>query len=98
MSQATLSDQLGWCITSKDHLQNLSDAVQVSANNVDNIIHMMYQSSFAEYNALLLPIQEKFHAGSTETQKFIAEHHLAYLERQTKKLADELNSLLKLKS
>lgn len=91
MSQATLSDQLGWCITSKDHLQNLSDAVQVSANNLDNIVEMMYQSNFPEFNEQLLPIQEKFHAGSTETQKFIAEHHLAYLERQVKKITEILN-------
>ncbi|UOP05303.1 hypothetical protein [Conchiformibius kuhniae] len=93
MSQAKLSDQLGWCITSKDHLQNLSDAVQVSANNLDNIIQMMHQSSFAEYNALLLPIRERFNQGSTETQKFIAEHHLAYLERQAKRIVAELNGL-----
>lgn len=93
MSKITLRDQLNWCHKSKEHLENLSNAVQQSVNNLDDIIHMMYQSNFSEYNALLLPIQEKFHIGSTETQKFIVEHHLAYLERQSKKILDELNNL-----
>lgn len=89
---ADLADQLGWCITSKDHLQELSYAITSAENNINNTMMMLQQHSFSEANKLLLPLQEKFHTGATETQKFIAEKHIKYLEDRSKAIADKLRA------
>lgn len=79
---ADLADQLGWCMTSKDHLENLSDAIAVSQSNLENVIFSLHQTSFSNFNNWLLPIKEQFDKGATETQQFIYDHHLAYIEEQ----------------
>lgn len=89
---ADLADQLGWCITSKDHLQDLSYAITSAENNINNTMMMLQEYSFSECNQQLLPIKEKFHKGANETQKFIAEWHIKYLEDRSKTIADTLRS------
>lgn len=90
---ADLADQLGWCITSKDHLKNLSDAISISKSNLENIILALQQTGFSEYNKLLLPLKEQFDKGETETQQFIHNRHINYLEEQVKVINEKLDEL-----
>ncbi len=90
---ADLADQLGWCSTSKDYLQDLSYAVDSAKTTLDNTINMLHQENFAEFNTLLLPLQESYHTGSTETQKFIHDHHIKYLEDRIKFIGTMIEQL-----
>ncbi len=92
MSQQ-LADQLGWCSTSKDYLKDLSYAVDSAKTTLDNTINMLHQENFAEFNALLYELQKKYETGSTETQKFIHDHHIKYLEDRIKFIGTMLNQL-----
>ncbi len=90
---ADLADQLGWCSTSKTRLQDLSYAVDSAKTTLDNTIDMLNRYNFSESNKLLLPLQESYHIGSTETQKFIHDHHIKYLEDRIKFIGTMLNQL-----
>lgn len=90
---ADLADQLGWCSTSKTHLQNLSYAVDSAKTTLDNTIDMLYQKSFSECNKLLLPLQERYHNGTDITQKFINDHHIKYLEDRIEFVGTMLNQI-----
>lgn len=88
---ANLADQLGWCITSKDHLKSLSDAINIAENNIANLVYALQSCNFSEYNSLIYPLQERFNQGSAETQKFIQESHLNYLDSQVQVIIQELD-------
>ncbi len=45
---------------------------------------MLNRYNFSEFNAMLYPLQESYHTGSAETQKFIRDHHIKYLEDRIK--------------
>ena len=90
---ADLADQLGQCVTSKDHLKNLSDAINISQNNLENIVLALQQTGFSEYNKLLLPLKEQFDKGATETQQFIHNRHISYLDEQVKIINEKLDEL-----
>lgn len=92
---ANLADQLRWCVTSQNHLKNLSDAINVSQNNLENIVFALQETGFSEYNVWLFPLKEQFDNGATETQTFIHNRHIKYLEDRVKFInqkLDELNS------
>lgn len=90
---ADLADQLGWCVTSKDHLKNLSDAINISQNNLENIVLALQLTGFSEYNNLLLPLKEQFDKGATETQQFIHNRHISYLDEQVQAINEKLDEL-----
>ncbi len=90
---ADLADQLGWCSTSKDRLQDLSYAVDSAKTTLDNTINMLHQENFSEFNDLLYELQKNYHTGSTETQKFIHDYHIKYLEDRIKFIGAVLNSV-----
>lgn len=90
---ADLADQLGWCSTSKNHLEELSHAITSAENTVNSTIDMLNHYSFSECNQLLYPLQEQYQKGSDETQKFIADKHITYLEKQLKVISDKINEL-----
>ena len=90
---ANLADQLGWCITSKDYLQDLSDAISISQSNLENIVLALQQTGFSEYNKLLLPLKEQFDNGATETQQFIHNRHIKYLDDRVKFINQKLDEL-----
>ena len=90
---ANLADQLGWCITSKDHLKNLSDAISISQSNLENIILALQHTGFSEYNQWLLPLKEQFYNGATETQTFINNRHINYLDDRVKFISGKLDEL-----
>lgn len=90
---ADLADQLGWCVTSKDHLKNLSDAIKISQSNLENIVLALQLTGFSEYNNLLLPLKEQFDKGATETQQFIHNRHISYLDEQVKIINEKLDEL-----
>ncbi len=93
MSTASLADQLGWCITSKDHLKNLSDAITVAENTLNNTIDVLRQGCPEEVVKLLLPLQAQYQTASKETQKFIADKHISYIEKQSKFVSQKIDEL-----
>ncbi len=93
MSTASLADQLGWCITSKDHLKNLSDAITVAESTLNNTIDVLRQGCPEEVVSLLLPLQAQYQTASKETQKFIADTHISYIEEQSKFIDNKLEQL-----
>lgn len=92
---ADLGDQLGWCSTSKDHLKNLSDAINIAENTLNITITVLDSYSFSEFNNLLRPLQETYKKGSDETQKFIQDRHIKYLNDRIKFINEILDEIQK---
>lgn len=87
---ADLKDQLTWCAASKQHLETLSHGIAHAENMVDAVIGMLRQCSFSELNAPLLPLHSQLQAGVKETQSFIGDKHIRYLEGRVKFIAGML--------
>lgn len=55
---ADLSNQLAWCATGKDHLKNLSDAINIAENSIANMVHALQSCNFSEHNNRICPTQK----------------------------------------
>ncbi len=90
----SLGNQLDWCAESTKHLQNLSYLITNAENTLNHTMTMLRQSCPQECVRLLLPAQKAYRVGAKETQQFIADHHLSYLESQGKFLSVKIDELL----
>ena len=79
---ATLANQLTWCTVSTGYLKDLSDAITSAEKKVNTTIDMLKQYSFAEFNAPLFPLQAQLQKDAKETQDFIYNSHVSYLENR----------------
>ncbi|CAM5196343.1 hypothetical protein [Alishewanella longhuensis] len=95
MNTNSLADQLGWCITTKDHLNNLNNEMLYVKNQYQNMVTNLRSSGYMKD---LLPMIENMHSefGSeiNALVKYIQDEHLAYIQVQADATASTINTLL----
>lgn len=96
MNANSLADQLGWCIATKDHLNNLNNEMLYVKNQYQNMVTNLRSSGYMKD---LLPMIENMHSefGNeiNALVKYIQDEHLAYIQVQADATASTINSLLK---
>ena len=96
MNANSLADQLGWCITTKDYLNNLNSEMLSIKNQYQNMVENLRSSG---YMSDLLPMIDNmntdFGAEINALVKYIEDEHLAYIQVQADATADAINRVLK---
>lgn len=92
----SLADQLGWCITTKDYLNNLNAEMIYVGNQYESMVAQLTSSGYMQD---LLPMIEsmkhEFHHEVRHLIKYIEDEHLAYIHTQSSAIAGTIESLAK---
>ena len=95
MNPNSLADQLGWCITTKDYLNNLNSEMLYVKNQYQNMVTNLRSSG---YMSDLLPMIENmstdFDTEINALVKYIQDEHLAYIQVQADATASAINTLM----
>ncbi len=90
----SLANQLGWCITTKDYLNNLNAEMRYVANQYEELVLMLKQQQyFAELLNTMQIMQQEFQNSTNDLIKHIETEHLAYIEEQSKQIRAVLSEL-----
>lgn len=93
----SLADQLGWCITTKDYLNNLNSEMLYVANRYTDMVEQLQSTGYM--NDLLPMIQNlnnEFDKEIKELVKYIEGEHIAYIQKQSSAVSDQINKLMNL--
>jgi hypothetical protein len=90
----SLANQLGWCITTKDYLNNLNTETRYVANQYEAMVDMLKKSNYlAELLPQIQQMQQEFQESTDDLIKHIESEHLAYIENQSKSVQSILSNL-----
>lgn len=96
-NKTSLADQLGWCITTRDSLTELANAVQVSRANVQNTLIAMAQSNDVP-NEVVEFFKDTYQEFNDEADKMInniQSQHISYINERADDLKALIQALLK---
>ena len=95
MNTNSLADQLGWCITTKDHLNKLNSEMLFVKTQYENTLTNLRSTG---YMTDLLPMIENMSADfGTEIHnlvKYIQDEHLAYIQVQADATAATIEKVI----
>jgi hypothetical protein len=90
----SLANQLHWCITSKDYLNDLNAEIRSVANRYQATVDELRASGYMED---LLPqieqMSQEFQQSSQDLIRHIETEHLAYIEKQNTGIRGALEGL-----
>jgi G:T/U-mismatch repair DNA glycosylase len=90
----SLANQLGWCITTKDYLNNLNAETRYAEKQYEAMVDMLKQSNYlAELLPQIQQMQQEFQESTDDLIKHIEDEHLTYIESQSKSIQNILSSL-----
>jgi len=93
----SLANQLGWSITTQDYLNNLNSEFRYVANKYLSTVDNFKQANGMEHIQQNMQLMsDEFNREIDDLKKHIDSEHLAYIEAQSKIIADALNSVLKI--
>lgn len=96
MSQQSLANQLGWSITTKDHLNNLSATMRNFSMHYQEQVNMLASKGyFAETLNEIRQMSQEFDSATDDIVKHIEQEHLAYIEKQSKEIRSVLSQYVK---
>lgn len=91
----SLSNQLGWCITTKDYLNNLNSEMRFVANQYTSMANDLGSSGFiAEMLPMIDSMSQEFNQDVNQIIKYVEDEHLAYVQKQSVAIQDVINKLL----
>lgn len=82
-----LADQLGWCITTKDFLNDLNNELQFVANQYDTMTDNLAQSGYmSELLKEVEVMNEEFNQETAKLIGYIESEHLEYIHKQSQSI------------
>lgn len=92
---ADLADQLGWCITTKDYLNDLIDEIESTGKAYENMIDELKQNGyFGDIATPLIQNQLQFQSEVESLKNYVADEHLDYIQQQADAVSATLRKLL----
>jgi len=92
---ADLADQLGWCITTKDYLNDLIDEIESTGKAYEDMIDELKQNGyFGDIAEPLIRNQQQFQKEVDSLKKYVADEHLDYIQQQADSVSATLRKLL----
>jgi len=92
MSQQSLANQLGWVITTKDNLNELSGTMNNFSKHYAEQVNMLNSRNyFAEALNEIRLMSQEFEEHTKDIVRHIEEVHLAYIDVQSKSIREELS-------
>ena len=90
----SLADQLGWCITTKDYLNDLNHDLSHVAGQYERLVDEIKQQQYlAELLTQIEAMQQEFQQQADELIRHMEGEHLAYIDNQSRILQGSLAGL-----
>lgn len=92
----SLANQLGWCITTRDYLEDLSGEIAHIARQYENSVDFLRSHGYlAELLKEISVLPDEFKQETDELVKHINNEHLSYINAQSSAVSGAIQSLLK---
>ena len=90
----SLANQLGWCITTRDYLNDLISELKDGSNSYGDIVQdLKHHNYMAELLPRIQEMQNEFQKNVDDLIKHIEDKHLEYIGNQSKIIMTTLSSL-----
>ncbi len=92
----SLADQLGWCITTSDYLNNdINDELRFVAKRYEDTVKDLRNAGYLS-NSLeqIERMQEEFQRASEDLIRYIENEHLEYIKRQSGQIQSAMGQFL----
>ncbi len=95
MATQQLADQLGWCITTKDFLNELNNELKYVASRYESMVESLEAGNYLQemLNQIRF-MQEEFKNETDSLIGYIEREHLDYIDKQSQKVQSELEKYL----
>lgn len=81
----SLADQLGWCITTKDYLNNLNQEFSYITRQYEQLVDQLKQQQYlTELLAQIEAMQQEFQQQADDLIRHVEGEHLAYIDNQSR--------------
>lgn len=93
-NKQTIADQLGWCNTTRVRLEDFEHAIASVANGYDAITDELKNTAiFGEFLRQVEQRQDAFRSEMKQLRQQLHTENLAYVNKQSDRLAKELGDL-----
>ena len=90
----SLANQLGWCITTKNHLIELNgDIAQISKQYDEMITNLRQRNYLDELLLQTQKMQQEFQKETGDLIQHIEREHLEYIDKQVRSIKESLTFL-----
>lgn len=89
----SLANQLSWCMTTKNHLNELNSEIRKVSELYTESIENLEKTYIVELLPKMRKIQREFEHSTNELIQHINDEHLEYVDSQSKKIQDILGRL-----
>jgi hypothetical protein len=91
------ANQLGWCITTKDYLNNLNNEMIYVASLYNNMVdELQAQGYMTDALPIAQNMNNEFQKEVIDIVKYIEDEHLSYIQKQSNAISSELNKLMQI--
>jgi DNA-binding FrmR family transcriptional regulator len=90
----SLADQLGWCITTKDYLNDLDQELGYVAGQYERLVDELKQQHYlTELLTQIEAMQQEFQRQADDLIRHVEAEHLAYIDNQSRIVQGSLGGL-----
>ena len=94
-NEQSLANQLGWSITTKDYLNELSSEIRYITKSYGDKVDWLKQNQYLkELQPQIEQMQEEFQTAANDLVRHIESEHLAYIDGQSRNIQLILNDIL----
>lgn len=91
----SLADQLGWCITTKDYLNNLNAEMLYVANQYNNMVEQLQSTGYMnDLLPMIVNLSSEFQKEINDIVKYVEGEHISYIQKQASAVSDQINKLM----
>ena len=95
MATQQLADQLGWCITTKDFLNELNGELKYVSMQYEQMVESLEAGNYLqEMLKQIRFMQEEFKNETDSLIEYIESDHLDYIDKQSQKVQSQLQKYL----
>lgn len=90
----SLANQLGWCITTKDHLEGMIGEINYISKQYENMVEMLREQGLM--SELLSQVEQAHHAYQQDAEalvRHVSQDHLPYVEGRSQSVQSALEEV-----
>lgn len=91
------ANQLGWCITTKDFLNELNAEIRFVSNNYESSVEYLQKAGYMGENLKDIQyMQQEFDESVGELMHYIENEHLEYIDKKSREIQGSLEEAMRL--
>jgi len=96
-NEQSLADQLGWCISTKDFLNELNAEIRYVSNNYESTVEYLQQGGYMkEFLTDIQYMQQEFDESVGDLVSYVESEHLEYIDKKSHEIQGMLEEAMRL--